>query len=257
MPKMIEISSGWLEMITEPHHAIVFAEKARFLIHKDHIYEIDSYGLLRDFGENLNFDKKFREDYSERLLNKMELAFIFIRNWLGIIIHFIIHIPWKIRNIIFSIQMILQRVFRKDHVSDIEIPGIYEPFAKFILPRLVRFRNEVKEGVGTYPVDFTEYIESIHLNIETYNAMIASGKIKGGGEEAWGKTLDSMIYAFRYILLSKSHWTIDSSDLIHQMYVDYFGGPETEVSHKYLDIYEEKAQEGFELFGIYFMDLWF
>ena len=81
-----------------------------------------------------------------------------------------------------------------------EIWSLYYTLSKFILPRLIAFRN----SVASYPHDFTN-------------------------EKEWIDTLNKMIYSFELIKREKIEST--EEDL--------------------------KVQEGLELFGKYFRDLWY
>ena len=114
----------------------------------------------------------------------------------------------RIIDILYNVKYFFQKIFRKNHISDIEMWNCYVYLAKFILPRLKAFRTQDIHG-------FPDDVNSIS------NSRIVAAKddeqFKEGLEE-WLEIIDEMIFAFEYALYG------DSSDKNEEkFYIKYFG----------------------------------
>jgi hypothetical protein len=104
-------------------------------------------------------------------------------------------IPCRIRDICYSIKYMLQRIFRQNHLSDMELWGLNLTMAKWIYPRLKAFIERKRNG---YPGIFSEYNENEWKSKEQYDEAIKAGKHLGGGAEAWDAILREMLFAFEW-----------------------------------------------------------
>jgi hypothetical protein len=133
-----------------------------------------------------------------------------------------------------TIEYTLQKIFRRNHISDNEIWECYHFLAKLILPRLIAFRNLNKMGFALVSDEYPNE----HYNYEQ------DGQTELW-EDRWEKTVDEMIYAFEHILYY-------DDDRKQKFFLDkYFGGKLYEKEEA-----EKRVQEGLRLFGKYFRDLW-
>jgi len=156
----------------------------------------------------------------------------------------------KLKEMLYKIKYAFQKVFRKNHISDIEIWNCRECLAKFILPRLKALRSQ---DFLCYPND----VNSISLSRTVINKESKRDKKKLA---EWLKILDEMIFAFEYSLYSDSA-DEESTDF----YIRYFGeDPYKEfykdfnnaVNYQIVKEAHKRALKGFALFGKYFLFLY-
>jgi hypothetical protein len=187
-------------------------------------------GFLSNFGNNfdfLSFGDGELEDYEEITLTARDMKFIYMRHHFAKFIRAIGQVPLKINNFIFSIRMLSQRVFRKDHVSDDEVWGLNWALVKFMLPRLIRFRNK-------------------------FNNPNPPCCVPQCGKDEWMQILDKMIFAFRYDF--KPTWA-NTAEYEMKLYKEYFTDEVNEDNLE--DKCDERCNEGFTLFREYFCELWY
>ena len=98
-------------------------------------------------------------------------------------------------NIPFFFRDTIQKIFRKDHVSDYEVYEICSVITKFVYPKLKRFAESDFEGT---PFAFCDYDENAWKSREEYDEAINSGKIVGGEMAAWKAVLKKMLMSFEY-----------------------------------------------------------
>jgi len=193
---------------------------------------------------------------------------------------------------IYVIRMAVQRIFRKNHLSDNMLWDARTPLIKYSYKIVKAFKESERNG---YPSDFSEYNEHEWKSEDEYKQAIADGKLKGGGFAAWEKVLDIILMAMEHeisesSLKKQSEWylkyfgmdphddtnkcneyinysyrEIDAkknigSTLSHQMPdLDKVEWCTKEVHHSNLDLIryaEECVQYGFELYGKYILSLW-
>jgi len=153
----------------------------------------------------------------------------------------------RMKDILRNIKYFFQRIFRKNHITDIEMWNCYVYLAKFILPRLQAFRNQDIHG---YPND----INSISNSRTVANKDDEEFK---EGLKDWFKKIDEMIFAFEYALSD------DSDKSGANFYIKYYGeNPYKIIDGQFQNNYEiiqeahNRALKGFEYFGQYFLHLW-
>jgi len=115
---------------------------------------------------------------------------------------------------VYNFRMWLQKIFRTNHLSDNDIWGADYHLAKYILKVLRAYKKYDRHG---YPGIFSEYSENEWRTKEEYDEAIASGRMKGGGPEAWEKILDRMIATFEGIVYC------DFTSEKEAWYVKHFG----------------------------------
>jgi hypothetical protein len=123
------------------------------------------------------------------------------------------------------VRFVMQRIFRKDHIADLDLFDLDLNLALYIYPRIKAFVKAEKPG---YPGYFAEYLESEWKSREEYDKAVKEGKIAGGGAEAWNAVLQEILFAFEWKVLN------EKSDAEPN----------------------ERAHRGFELFGRFFEHLW-
>jgi len=121
----------------------------------------------------------------------------------------------------YDVKYFFQRIIRKHHSADIDLWGLDYHLARIILPKLKAFRSRDLHG---HPASFCDWDENIGISKEDYDKNFKEGVYVGGGQDAWLKTLDEMIYAFEYLLYS------DSFDKKQKQFFEKYG---------YLDPYRE------------------
>ena len=160
----------------------------------------------------------------------------------------------RIKNILYNIKYFFQKIFRKNHISDIEMWNCYVYLAKFILPRLKAFRTQKIHG---YPND---------INSISNSRTVAAEDDEQFKKELdnWLKIIDEMIFAFEYALYGDS---LDKNGA--HFYLKYFGEDpykdilindayykRNENEWKIIKEAHNRALKGFEYFGKYFLHLW-
>lgn len=124
-----------------------------------------------------------------------------------------------ISDLFYKIKWGLQKIFRG--YSDIEIWNLDDTIIDFVLPRLKVFRKQT----NGYPPNL-------------------------GSFEEWEDILDKIIWAFEYYNQDSTYFDLKEK----------YGDEKTETGRfRYLEEYEaleERAEEGFELFGKYFRNFW-
>lgn len=175
-----------------------------------------------------------------------------------------------IKDFPYEVKFFLQRVFRRGHYSDRDVWSLDGYLARKTLPVLRAFRNQ--DMVGT-PFDFIEWEENCGMTKEEYDEKISSGDMIGGGQDAWLKTIDEMLFAFEYYVYGEDMDRRGNMTKKALAFYDRWGiqnpwepTPET-YDKKYehrgcyhnWDMegeYAKRAKNGFELFGKYYMSLW-
>ena len=158
----------------------------------------------------------------------------------------------KAKEILYKIKYFCQKIFRKNHISDIEIWNCKEHLAKYILPRLKVLRSQ----------DFFYYPPNDVNSISISRTVIDKNNDEDKKNlSIWLEMLDEMIYAFEYVLYGD---TLDKKGT--KFYIKYFGRDPYETFNNDLNVdsinYEivtqahEKALKGFEYFGKYFIYLY-
>ena len=204
------------------------------------------------------------------------------------------YFPRRIYDKLWDFKYVLQRIFRSNHLADVDIFNLNSYLANKILNGLYAFKKMNKRG---YPACFSEYSEHCGYTKEEYEKAKEKGEVIGGEEKKWEEYIDEMIYAFEYVKADSNYkfekkffekyncnWHEEKPEnlCIHKWYFN----PEQEVymivsdgdeipgepwvfddSKKHFN-YEfyydmelhkkcgERAQKGLELFGKYFWNLW-
>lgn len=153
-----------------------------------------------------------------------------------------------ISNPIREVKWFLQKVFRKNHTSDIELWGLYEYLSKYILRKLKAFKNYDRVG---YPSTFASYYKDEWRSKEEYDKAVEKGDMKGGGSEAWEKCLDEMIFAFEFIIYYEHH-----NDKKRLAFCEKYGLEDPYENYKFIEEYYNRVQNGLDLFAKYFWSLW-
>jgi hypothetical protein len=209
------------------------------------------------------------------------------------IIQWFLSLPYRIRELCYSLKYFMQRFFRPYHLSDIDLWNFDGTMAKWIYPRFKKFIVQKRHG---YPGAFSEYHENEWKNKEAYDNAIKNGEILGGGPEAWEKILQEMIFAFEWKLHYQDKFQVDEfckkwnvknphekcieNKSIHYEYkclepnlafsmsdemdLDVKEPEKYQYKRRVVQYYntkleremEERATKGFELFGKYFLSLW-
>lgn len=201
---------------------------------------------------------------------------------------------WRIKRALNEIQWFLQKIFRKNHTSDIEKWSPYSFIAKYAYKKIKAFRYSNLHG---HPFAFSEYDEHAWRSKEEYDKAKEAGDVIGGEEKKWLETIDEILFALDYVIRYDngsekkrkafikewnlidvyakdpkykkfSYWYRDDKDLFissgekisdeemkEKNYTlektnEYYYNSEAESE------YMNRAQNGFKLFGIYFMNLW-
>ncbi|GHV76571.1 hypothetical protein AGMMS49942_13920 [Spirochaetia bacterium] len=89
----------------------------------------------------------------------------------------------------------LQRIFRSNHVAEIDLWSMDFCMAKWIYPRIKAFIKQDRHG---YPSQFSEYNEHEWKSREEYDNAVRDGKILGGGMDAWNNVLQEILFAFEW-----------------------------------------------------------
>lgn len=208
----------------------------------------------------------------------------------------IYRIPSRIVGFFRAIKWSFQKLVRLSHASDCDLWNLSDHLVDIILPKLKAFKEMPRLGFPGIFSDFDKEHAGPWANKEEYDKDVANGDIVGGGEEAWEKVIDEMIFAFEYI-------KADNHTKYYKKFVEKYGcdwfekkpenrivklwytNPETgcammigedgkkpdapwilnENSFFSKPFYynsslhmeaSSRAQKGFELFGKHFMGLW-
>ena len=157
-------------------------------------------------------------------------------------------------DVIRQVHWFLQKVFRKSHVSDLELWSLDFTLAKVILPKLKAYKDMDRHGYpGQFIDTFKEGLKFGYSNEELQEAL-DKGKIIIGGFDLWNEYLDEMIFAFDYIVSEEGCSKIEKSFYkrwdIENPYVN------ESYNYELLTQYENRCQNGLELFGRFFKNLW-
>ena len=188
-------------------------------------------------------------------------------------------------------RMKLQRMFRKNKLADCDIWNANYVLSKKILDAVVAYKKSDRHG---YPGTFSEYNDHEWKCKEDYDAKIANGDMIGGGPDAWEKILDKIIMAFEYLVndgnrekekewftkyfgfspydenecnlhISYSYKPLDAKKNIGSVMSSTMPDLDTvewctkSTSYLNMDLIfyaEEYVNEGCELFGKFFRNLW-
>jgi hypothetical protein len=104
---------------------------------------------------------------------------------------------FHLENCCYDVRYTFQRIFRSNHIADIDLWGMDFCMARWIYPRIKAFIARKRHG---YPGCFSEYHANEWKNREEYDNAIRDGKILGGGEEAWNRILQEILFAFEWKL---------------------------------------------------------
>lgn len=145
---------------------------------------------------------------------------------------------YRIRDILYEIKYIVQKIFYRDHLSDMDIWNIGNSMAKIIFKRLSRFKKLERHG---YPSYFSEYRKNEWESKEAYEKAVNEGKIdcdvaegKISGIEKWEQTLDAMLFSFEWI--ANIEWRSgDEKDKISEAFYKKYG-----LKNPYAEIEENK-----------------
>jgi len=118
-------------------------------------------------------------------------------------------LKYRVRDSYYDIKYKVQRIFRRNHLSDIDLWGFDSTMAEWIYPRLKAFINKKRHG---YPGIFSEFNEHEWENRENYDKAIAAGTHLGGGSEAWEQTLQEILFAFEWKLHFENYSTESHRD---------------------------------------------
>jgi hypothetical protein len=125
---------------------------------------------------------------------------------------------------IYRLRMLVQTLFRKNHIADNKLWEADQTMSERILPVLHAFKKMERNG---HPSLYSEYDKAI-----------ASGDLVGGGSERWEADLDHMIKAVEFVA-----W--ESSKKIHQWYIDNFGiDPYSDDKRNEYKYYTYKTKNG-------------
>lgn len=159
----------------------------------------------------------------------------------------------RLRDWIYEVKYFFQRLFRG--YSDPEVFGCYSYLAKFIYPRIKAFVESDKHGT---PVIMFSDPQKIEHSDEEYKE----------AEKNWQEVLNKILFAFEWILyddlnLSKKEMKAFEEKYgdIHEEKEEYkrensFFKDDFYFNTKLYEELNEKCQEGLELFGKYFRNLW-
>ena len=164
----------------------------------------------------------------------------------------------RTKQMLYNIKWFFQKIFRKNHISDIEIWDCYQHLAKFILPRIKALRTQ----------DFLCYPNDV-------NSISCSRTVAKDDDEYdqqqiadWKKNLDEMIFAFEYALYGDAsdkdqrdfYLKNFSEDPYEKFNRDFEAGTldfkNDNVNYEIVNQAHQRALKGFELFGKYFLYLW-
>jgi len=257
--------------------------------------------VQRKFDMNTVVNHRFSEEEEENLKNTLEEESSYFdfddeREKIKFYKKLFFFLKYRTRDLYYDIKYKSQRIFRRNHLSDIDLWGFDSTMAEWIYPRLKAFINKKRHG---YPGIFSEYNENEWENREKYNKAIAAGIYLGGGSEAWEKTLQEILFAFEWKLHFKDYSTESQRDnfckkwniknpftknlenkFIHYKYkclepdlafcisdkpdldkkepekYSYTGRVVSYYNVKVHHEIQERAQRGFELFGKFFLSFW-
>lgn len=197
---------------------------------------------------------------NEKLLEQLDdWAYDHVPIWLY-------RLPTQVKSVYYGIKYFLQKVFRKNHLSDVNVWNAGYEMVKVIYPRLKAF---IKLDQSGYPSIFSEYDDqSGWKSKEDYDKAKALGYMVGGGAKKWEETLNEMLFACEHTIygdddnkkskafykkwnLEDPHAKIDSNKS------ESFFSDEPFYYNVELAIeYSERAQKGFELLGKYILNIW-
>jgi hypothetical protein len=102
-------------------------------------------------------------------------------------------IGWKP---VFKTRMLVQKIFRRHHLSDLEIWETSCYSAREMLRRIKAFKEHERHG---YPSEFCSSSDEYGGGEELYVKNLSLGTIVGGGPERWEQELDHIIMALEYV----------------------------------------------------------
>jgi hypothetical protein len=143
---------------------------------------------------------------------------------------------------VYKTRMLLQRTFRRDHLSDNMIweTGFYT--SKELLKRLRAYKKHKRMG---YPSTFSEYDEMTYKSRAEYDKYVASGDIVGGGPEKWEETLDQMIQAFEYVAEIADDVDTPKTRAWYEKYYGFSPYDESDIRNQSKSFYtREKKEDG-------------
>jgi len=160
----------------------------------------------------------------------------------------------QIKELKFHIKMVLQKIFRRDHTSDMEVWGLNSSLSRYLLPRLVRLRKRL---VG-YPVNLTKETWNYILGEMIFACTFFAYQDWAEETELEKKLIKELIIDeygdVREYLSGGFEWTGSDKDGYVAIY--YSG---VKVNQERKKVYDElyiRTIKGFCLLGEYAMNLW-
>lgn len=190
----------------------------------------------------------------------------------------------------FNIKMFFQRIFRKRHLSDIDLWGASHVMTKRIYPVIKAYYEMERHGYPSYFCDYEPH--SAWSSEDEYNSQKAAGYYGGGGEKAWDDVIKKILKSLEYTLADykgkeedwfQKYYNETPHDQIEKnRYISYnyqIKGKLYTMSHEKPELkdgeefeeYEEKVcyynsdlmhlamkdvSEGYELLGKFWQDFW-
>jgi len=155
---------------------------------------------------------------------------------------------------VFALRMFFQKVFRKNHICDLETWNSYTYMSKLILPHLKAYKKEKRFG---YPSAFSEYEDTSGRwnSKEEYDQAIKDGIMIGGGQDEWEKALDKIIFAAEYTVYEAFNEK-KLKKLVLDKFGEYLWTDDDQCNYELLRKIENYVEEGFKLMGIHWQMLW-
>jgi len=177
---------------------------------------------------------------------------------------FLYRLPSNIKDIFYNIQYLLQLIFRKNHVPDRQVWNAGYYIVEYAYPRVKAFIESERMG---FPAEFSNYSEDEGWESkEQYDKAIKDGKITGGGQEAWKKILNEILFACEYTIHNdgkeiKNFWEKWDLEDPHEKKESnktesFINGKPFYYNVKLDMTYQQRAQKGLELLGKYILNLW-
>jgi len=225
--KLVSIESGFIVPLPgtsdESDGEDIIIHETHLIIDGDDITIISENGFMIDY-KNHKLELNERSNYRERPLLKRDLFFIRLRDKFAYIRSFINrHFSYFT---CFFIR-IFQTIFRKSHISYYDLMDLHCYLAKRSLPKIIAYRDCYLER------EFREIPhEWLFDNLLFHNKTCVYFDEELSEEEIlWITVMNEIIFAMQHLCKK----TVDDYDI--------------EV--------EKRVQQGFELFGKFFLSLWY
>ncbi len=172
-------------------------------------------------------------------------------------------VPTRIRSVMFEVKSILQKIFRRNHLSDKEVWNTGSYMIANIHRRLVAFIKTERMG---FPSAYADYEENLGWTRDEYDKAKANGNVIGGGKEQWEKDLNEMLFACEFEMneskrneeLFYKKWKIESpfAKTKENLCESFMGSSDFYYNPTLYRYYNYRAQKGFELLGKNISNLW-